>query len=186
MEIRKNILTVVRFSLLISGFSLVCLGAFYVSTSYSCNCRGEMILAYSLLPSGFLLLLIGIFWNTYHEANHKSIFHNIIRQIPGPRELRINTIDRPDFYPPSYEESVNCGSQHNSVPSSQAKREEEAYNIPPPLYTENSFEIVDENDGHEDLPPPYEASVQHPGASTSSSNASISGPSDTSIPEAGL
>nr|XP_033780790.1 transmembrane protein 252 [Geotrypetes seraphini] len=184
MGSQKYILAVIRFFLLIAGFSLVCLGAFYVSTSSSCDCRTGKVLAYSLLPFGFLLLLTGIFWSTYHEANQKSIFHNIIRQIPRSREIHISTIDRPDFYPPSYEESMNQGSQHNSGPSVQATREEEeAYNIPPPLYTESSLEIVDENNAHEDLPPSYEASVQHLSPGTTFASGCISGPSDTLIPE---
>ncbi|XP_030048238.1 transmembrane protein 252 [Microcaecilia unicolor] len=183
MEICKYILAVVRISLLLAGFSFVCLGAFYVSTSYGCDCKTGKALAYSLLPSGFLFLLTGIFWSTYHEANQKSIFHNIIRQIPRSREMHINTIDRPDFYPPSYEESMNQENLHNSGPSIQAIREEEAYNIPPPLYTESSLEIVDENEAHEDLPPSYEASVQHFSTSATSNSSCLSRPSETFILE---
>ncbi|KAG8455225.1 hypothetical protein GDO86_001425 [Hymenochirus boettgeri] len=73
----KSVYTAIRLLFLITGFSLVCLGAFYISSSYLCDCQGEKILAYCLLPLGFILLLSGIFWTT------------------------------PDFYPPSYDSVIH-------------------------------------------------------------------------------
>ncbi|XP_078533531.1 transmembrane protein 252 [Lissotriton helveticus] len=160
MEFRGSILAVFRFSLLILGFSLVCLGAFYVSSGYSCNCGSEMALAYALLPLGFVLLLGGIFWTTYHEANQKRFFHSVFRQLPRPRVVRIETVDRPDFYPPSYQESQDLESQHRDARSDYVTQEDRSYNIPPPLYTESSLEVIQETDGSFELPPSYEASLQ--------------------------
>ncbi|KAM4709318.1 transmembrane protein 252 [Discoglossus pictus] len=157
MKMKKSVYTVLRFSLLVVGFSLVCLGAFYVSSSYVCNCTNEMILAYSLLPLGFILLLVGIFWSTYHEANHKSIFHNMIRRMHQAQEVHVETVDRPDFYPPSYESVILEIRMH---PETNMGVAENALNIPPPLYTESSLDIVDETYTSDELPPSYEVSEQ--------------------------
>ncbi|XP_069481866.1 transmembrane protein 252 [Ambystoma mexicanum] len=185
MEIRKSIFSVLRFSLLIIGFSLVCLGAFYVSTSYVCNCGSEMVLAYSLLPLGFLFLLVGIFWSTYHEANHKSLFHTVMRQFPRQREMHIETVDRPDFYPPSYEESQDLELQHYAAHTRHVTQEEGSYNTPPPLYTESSLEVIQETSGPLELPPSYEASVQRqPAAIPPSGDRNAAGSSDTSTESA--
>ncbi|XP_044143156.1 transmembrane protein 252 [Bufo gargarizans] len=152
---KNSVYTVLRFSLLIIGFCLVCLGAFYVSSSYSCNCRSETIVAYTLMPLGFVLLLIGIFWSTYHEANHKSLFRSVIRRIHSQQQVHIETVDRPDYYPPSYDSAM----QHTPSNATYINMETEGFNIPPPLYTETAMEVVDETYMNED-PPPYEASVQ--------------------------
>ncbi|XP_053556580.1 transmembrane protein 252 [Bombina bombina] len=171
MNMRKSAYTVLRFSLLVIGFSLVCLGAFYVSSSYVCTCGNELILAYCLLPSGFILLLVGIFWSTYHEANHKSIFHNMIRRMHRQHEMHIETIDRPDFYPPSYESVI-----HEIQLQTQTNMTEESPNIPPPLYTESTLDIVDETYICEDPPPAYEASINQANVNTEPSSEEASGP----------
>ncbi|CAH2294075.1 transmembrane 252 [Pelobates cultripes] len=167
MKIKTSAYTVLRFSLLIIGFSLVCLGAFFVSSSYVCNCKREIIVAYTLLPAGFILLLVGVFWSTYHEANHKSLFHNMIRRIHSQQEVHIETIDRPDFYPPSYDsviQEIQLQPDSNDVIAA-----EEYLNIPPPLYTESSMDIVNETYSSQELPPSYEASVQPTNSDTGSS-----------------
>ncbi|KAM4052773.1 transmembrane protein 252 [Anomaloglossus baeobatrachus] len=165
MKMKASMYTVLRFSFLIVGFCLVCLGAFYVSSSYSCNCRSETIVAYTLMPLGFVLLLIGIFWSTYHEANHKSIFQNVVRRIHSQQQVHIETVDRPDYYPPSYD-SVILDIAQNSNTSCHINMDTRSFNIPPPLYTETAMEIVDETYMSEEPPPSYEVSVQ---ASTSES-----------------
>lgn len=66
----------------------------------------------------------------------------------------------PDFYPPSYEESQDLESQHRGAHSDHVTLEDQSYNIPPPLYTESSLEVIQETDGRLDLPPSYEASLQ--------------------------
>ncbi|XP_053312634.1 transmembrane protein 252 [Spea bombifrons] len=159
MKIKASMYTVIRFSLLIIGFTLVCLGAFYISSSYVCNCKREIIVAYSLLPVGFILLLVGIFWSTYHEANHKNLFHNMIRRIHSQQEAQVETVDRPNFYPPSYDSVIQEIQMQpgNAEPISVV---EVGLNIPPPLYTESSVDIVDETYNNQELPPSYEVSVQ--------------------------
>ncbi|XP_072260287.1 transmembrane protein 252 [Pyxicephalus adspersus] len=161
MKVKTNVYTVVRFSLLVLGFCLVCLGAFFVSSSFSCtSCnRHETIVAYILMPLGFLLLLIGIFWSTYHEANHKSLFQNMIRRIHSQQQVHIETVDRPDFYPPSYETALRHTVLHPNA-SSPIHEGEQGFNIPPPLYTETTMDIVDETYICNDPPPSYEMSVQ--------------------------
>ncbi|XP_056408158.1 transmembrane protein 252 [Hyla sarda] len=171
MKIRTSVYTVLRFSLLIIGFALVCLGAFYVSSSYSCNCRSETIVAYTLMPLGFVLLLIGIFWSTYYEANHKSLFQNVIRHIHSQQQVHIETVDRPDYYPPSYDSVIQDMTQ-NSTTTCHINMDTISFNIPPPLYTESALEIVDETYISEEPPPSYEVSVQ---ATTSRSTAVAEG-----------
>ncbi|KAM3937702.1 transmembrane protein 252 [Leptodactylus fuscus] len=159
MKMKTSVYTVLRFSLLVIGFSLVCLGAFYVSSSYSCNCRSETIVAYTLMPLGFVLLLIGIFWSTYHEANHKSLFQNVIRRIHSQQQVHIETVDRPDYYPPSYDSVIQDITQNFNT-TCHIDINTRGFNIPPPLYTATALEIVDETYNHEELPPSYELSLQ--------------------------
>ncbi|XP_068097895.1 transmembrane protein 252 [Hyperolius riggenbachi] len=161
VRMRKSVYTLLRFSLLGIGFSLVCLGAFFVSSSSNSNSQNETIVAYTIMPLGFLLLLCGIFWSTYHEANHKSLFQYMIRRIHSQQQVQIETIDRPDFYPPSYERALHDAVLNTST-SVQIYLEEPGFNIPPPLYTETAMDIVDETYLSEDPPPSYEMSVQTP------------------------
>ncbi|KAM9330691.1 transmembrane protein 252 [Gastrophryne carolinensis] len=159
MKMKKSAYTILRFALLAIGFCLVCLGAFFVSSSYSCNCRNETIVAYTVMPLGFLLLLAGIFWSTYHEANHKSLFQTMIRRIHSQQQVHVETVDRPNFYPPSYERAL----QDNVLclnASSNLHVLEQGLNIPPPLYTETVMDVVDETYLCEDPPPSYEMSVR--------------------------
>ncbi|XP_070598733.1 transmembrane protein 252 [Erythrolamprus reginae] len=157
----KNLFSFVRLFVLLLGLVTVCLGAFCISTSVSaCTCN-SLPLAYFLLPLGFFLLIAGISWSTYHEASkHNSLFHSIIQGIPRLQESHITTIDRPDFYPPSYEDSTALGKQTFSPPACSLEPKSYAYNIPPPLYTESRFEFIEETDAEGQQPPSYEASVQ--------------------------
>ncbi|OXB72673.1 UNVERIFIED_CONTAM: hypothetical protein H355_012367 [Colinus virginianus] len=74
---------------------------------------------------------------------------------PSLAELRVSTIDRPGFYPPSYEDSTDPEKQTFPLPVASAPKEQEVINIPPPLYSENSTESVSETNEPEQ-PPPYE------------------------------
>ncbi|XP_036593471.1 transmembrane protein 252 [Trichosurus vulpecula] len=139
---------------LLSGFLIICLGAVFISMGSGPNCRGKLILAYCLLPLGFLILLSGIFWSTYQQASQsKAIFTRVLRQHLGLGDLQIPTVDRPDFYPPSYEDSIDPEKQISL-------QQKETFNIPPPLYTESSLEFMDDTDSHGDIPPSYEASMR--------------------------
>ncbi|XP_013913263.1 PREDICTED: transmembrane protein 252 isoform X2 [Thamnophis sirtalis] len=156
-----NLFSFVRLFVLLLGFVTICLGAFCISTSASgCKCN-SLPLAYFLLPLGFFFLIAGISWSTYHEASkHNSLFHSIIHGIPRLQESHITTIDRPDFYPPSYDDSTALGKQTFSLPDCSLEPKSYAYNIPPPLYTESRFEFIEETGDQEQQPPSYEVSVQ--------------------------
>uniref|UniRef100_A0A8C5RG11 Transmembrane protein 252 n=1 Tax=Laticauda laticaudata TaxID=8630 RepID=A0A8C5RG11_LATLA len=145
----KNFFSFVRLLVLLLGFVTICLGAFCISTSASaCKCN-SLPLAYFLLPLGFFFLIAGIFWSTYHEASkHNSLF------------LVLAVFCRPDFYPPSYEDSTALGKQMFSLPACSLEPKNYAYNIPPPLYTESCFEFIEETSAQEQQPPSYEVSVQ--------------------------
>ncbi|XP_008101521.3 transmembrane protein 252 [Anolis carolinensis] len=158
----KNFISFLRYFVLLLGFLIICLGAFCISTGApACKCN-NMPIAYFLLPLGFFLLICGIFWSTYHEASkHKSLFHSILPRHPRIRESHIDTVDRPDFYPPSYEDSTDPEKQTYPLPVNPLEREKEAYNIPPPLYTESSLEFIEEVSAQDEQPPSYEASLRH-------------------------
>lgn len=80
---------------LLTGFLMVCLGAFFISSGSIFNCRGNLILAYMLLPLGFMILLSGIFWSTYRQAREcKGVFTHVLRQHLNHRALHVATINR--------------------------------------------------------------------------------------------
>uniref|UniRef100_A0A8D0CG52 Transmembrane protein 252 n=1 Tax=Salvator merianae TaxID=96440 RepID=A0A8D0CG52_SALMN len=158
----RHIFSFLRFFVLFLGFVIICFGAFCFSTGVSvCKCN-SLPVAYFLLPLGFLFLICGIFWSTYHEASkHKSLFHGLLqRNTRHHHESHINTIDRPDFYPPSYADSTDPQKQTFPLPVRPLQREKDAYNIPPPLYTESSLEFIEETGSLQQQPPSYEASVR--------------------------
>ncbi|XP_066113251.1 transmembrane protein 252 [Saccopteryx bilineata] len=138
---------------LLTGFLVICLGAFFISSGSVFNCPGSLILAYWLLPLGFVILLSGIFWSTYCQASvNKGMFSPMLRQHPARGAVTPAMVDRPDFYPPAYEESLDAEKQ--TCPA-----EGEASDIPPPLYTEMDLEFEEENDAHREVPPSYDESV---------------------------
>ncbi|XP_039105451.1 transmembrane protein 252 [Hyaena hyaena] len=138
---------------LLTGFLMVCLGAFFISSGSIFNCRGNLILAYMLLPLGFVILLSGIFWSTYRQAREsKGVFTHVLRQHLNHRALHLATVNRPDFYPPAYEESLDAEKQPRPA-------EGKASDVPPPVYMEVGLEIEDAPDVHPEAPPSYEESV---------------------------
>ncbi|KAF1668461.1 hypothetical protein FQA23_0001733, partial [Aptenodytes patagonicus] len=139
---------------LLLGFSIICLGFLCVSTSSStCRCGNNELVFYCLLALGFFLLVTGIFWSTFHEVLKYRGLSSIFIQNPSHRELRISTIDRPDLYPPSYEDSTDPEKQTSPL------KQQEVINIPPPPYSEGRAEFVSETNEQEQ-PPPYELSVR--------------------------
>ncbi|CAD7691886.1 unnamed protein product [Nyctereutes procyonoides] len=140
---------------LLMGFLMICLGAFFISSGSIFNCRGNLILAYMLLPLGFVILLSGIFWSTYRQASKsKGVFTHVLRRHLSHGALPLATVDRPDFYPPAYEESLDAEKQ--PCPTTEG----EVSDIPPPLYTELGLEFEeDAADAHPEAPPSYEESV---------------------------
>ncbi|XP_036116186.1 transmembrane protein 252 [Molossus molossus] len=136
-----------------TGFLIICLGAFFISSGSTFGCQRNLILAYLLLPLGFVILVSGIFWSTYRQASeNKGLFSHVLRSHLVHGATALATVDRPDFYPPAYEESLDAEKQ--TCPA-----EGEALDIPPPLYTEMDLELEGENDAHPEAPPSYDESV---------------------------
>ncbi|XP_034956190.1 transmembrane protein 252 [Zootoca vivipara] len=157
----NNIFSFLRLLVLLLGFAFICLGAYCFSTSASaCKCN-SLPIAYLLLPLGFFFLISGIFWSTYHEASkHKGLFHSLLHGSPRLQESHISTIDRPDFYPPSYEDSTDPEKQTFALPICPQERVKDMYNRPPPLYTESSLEFLEEASPQGQQPPSYEVSMR--------------------------
>ncbi|XP_053430457.1 transmembrane protein 252 [Nycticebus coucang] len=134
---------------LLTGFLMVCLGAAFISSVSMLNHQEKLIPAYMLLSLGFVILLSGTFWSTYCQASEsKKVFSHVLGQHLARGAPTLATVDRPDFYPPAYEESLGAEKQTCSV-------EGEASGIPPPLYTETGLEFQNENDAYPEAPPSY-------------------------------
>uniref|UniRef100_H0XCM2 Transmembrane protein 252 n=2 Tax=Otolemur garnettii TaxID=30611 RepID=H0XCM2_OTOGA len=134
---------------LLMGFLMVCLGAVFISSVSILNYQEKLIPAYMLLSVGFVILLSGVVWSTYCQAREsKKVFSHVLGQHLARGAPTLATVDRPDFYPPAYAESLGAEKQTCPV-------EGEACGIPPPLYTETRLEFQDENDAHPEAPPSY-------------------------------
>ncbi|XP_012497043.1 PREDICTED: transmembrane protein 252 [Propithecus coquereli] len=150
---------------LLTGFLMVCLGAALLSSVSITNCRGSLIVAYVLLSLGFVILLSGIFWSSYCQASeNKRVFSHALRQHLAREALPLATVDRPDFYPPAYEESLRA--QKQTCPA-----EGEASDVSPPPYTETGLEFQDENEAHPEAPPSYAESTANLVAAVTSEDA---------------
>uniref|UniRef100_A0A4X1W5U3 Transmembrane protein 252 n=1 Tax=Sus scrofa TaxID=9823 RepID=A0A4X1W5U3_PIG len=148
----RSSLVLCAFALLM-GFLMICLGAYFISTGSMFSCQGNLILAYVLLPLGFVILLSGIFWSTYRQASEsKGVFGRVLRQHRAQGAVPLATVDRPDFYPPAYEERLDAEKQ--ACPA-----EPEALCVPPPPYSETGLIYEDEDDAHPEAPPSYNESV---------------------------
>ncbi|EOB07112.1 Transmembrane protein C9orf71-like protein, partial [Anas platyrhynchos] len=142
-------------SVLLLSFSIICLGVLCIYTSSSvCRCGNNKLVVYFLLAVGLLLLVAGVFWSTVHEAMKYRGLSSIFMRNPSLRDLHVSTIDRPDFYPPSYEDSTDPAKQTFPLPAVSTPKEQEVINIPPPLYSECSAVSSSENIEGEQ-PPPY-------------------------------
>ncbi|MGH0170171.1 UNVERIFIED_CONTAM: hypothetical protein FKN15_003170 [Acipenser sinensis] len=73
----------------------------------------------------------------------------------GSTEKLAKQCRKPDFYPPSYEQSVGRNPEY--LVECVVIDEEQRCNIPPPLYTENSSDI--QEDVSEEQPPSYKESM---------------------------
>ncbi|NXI52262.1 TM252 protein, partial [Chloroceryle aenea] len=145
---------------LLLGFSIICLGFFCISTrSFTCRCGNNEIVFYCLLALGFFLLVTGIFWSTFHEVLKYSGCSSIMIQNPSCRGVHVSIMDRPNLYPPSYEDSTDPEKQTSPLPVVFTLKGQEVINIPPPLYSESSTEFISETN-EEEQPPPYELPVQ--------------------------
>ncbi|XP_007954769.1 transmembrane protein 252 [Orycteropus afer afer] len=148
--------------MLLTGFLFICLGAFLISSGSLFNYQGTLIIAYLLLPLGFVILLSGVFWSTYRQASKsKKMFSHVLRQHLAQRDLALATVDRPDFYPPAYAESLDADKQICHARGAASE-------IPPPLYTEMHLDVGSEIEAQPEAPPPYEESITDMAAATTS------------------
>lgn len=138
----------------LTGFLMICLGAYFISSDSIFSCWENMVLTYLLLPLGFVILLSGIFWSTYRQVREsKGMFIQDLGQHFYRRAaLPLATVDRPNFYPPAYEEILGAEKK-----SGQA--EGAATGVPPPLYTETDFEHPESTNMGPEAPPSYEESI---------------------------
>ncbi|XP_005522766.2 PREDICTED: transmembrane protein 252 [Pseudopodoces humilis] len=155
----KGLFTFFRLFMLLLSFSTICLGVLCMSTNSSmCRCGNNKLVFYCLLALGLCLLVTGIFWSTFHEIlKYRAL--GIFIQNPSHREPHVCTIDRPDFYPPSYEDRIDPEKLVFLLPVASTLKQQEFINIPPPPYSESSAEFVSETNEQEQ-PPPYTLSVE--------------------------
>ncbi|XP_027527391.1 transmembrane protein 252 [Neopelma chrysocephalum] len=155
----KGVFTFIRLFVLLLSFSTICLGVLCISTNYSmCTCGNNELVFYCLVALGLFLLVTGIFWSTFHEVLKYRALGIAIRN-PSHRELRVCTIDRPDFYPPSYEDCTDPEKQNSPLSIAFTVKQQEAINVSPPPYSESSAEFISETNEQEQ-PPPYKLCVR--------------------------
>ncbi|NXC35296.1 TM252 protein, partial [Campylorhamphus procurvoides] len=137
------------------SFSTICLGVLCISTNSSmCRYGNNELVFYCLLAFGLFLLVTGIFWTTFHEVLKYRALGILIRN-SSHRELHVYTIDRPDFYPPAYEDCTDPEKQSFPLSVASTLKQQGVINIPPPAYSESSEEFVSETNEQEQ-PPPYD------------------------------
>ncbi|NXM23461.1 TM252 protein, partial [Oxyruncus cristatus] len=140
---------------LLLSFSTICLGVLCISTnSLMCRCGNNELVFCCLVALGLFLLVTGIFWSTFHEVLKYRALGIIIRN-PSHQELCVCTIDRPDFYPPSYEDCTDSEKQTSPLSIAFTVKQQEAIHVPPSPYSESSTEFIGETNEQEQ-PPPYE------------------------------
>ncbi|NWR37965.1 TM252 protein, partial [Tachuris rubrigastra] len=151
----KGVFTFIRLFVLLLSFSTICLGILCISTnSFMCRCGNDKLVFYCLVALGIFLLVTGIFWSTFHEVlKYRAL--GIIIQNPSHQELHVCTIDRHDFYPPSYEDCTDPEKQTSPLAIAFTVKQQEAINVPPPPYSGSSSEFASETNEQEQ-PPPYE------------------------------
>ncbi|XP_077646336.1 transmembrane protein 252, partial [Lonchura striata] len=154
----KGLFTFIRLFMLLLSFSTICLGILCMSINSSvCRC-GNKLVFHCLLALGLCLLFTGIFWSTFHEVlKYRAL--GIFMRNPSHREPHVCTIDRPDFYPPSYEDSIDPEKLVSTLSVGSTLKQQEFDNIPPPPYSESSAEFVSETNEQEQ-PPPYTLSLE--------------------------
>ncbi|XP_053824679.1 transmembrane protein 252 [Vidua chalybeata] len=157
----KGLFTFIRLLMLLLSFSTVCLGVLCMSSNSSmCRCGNNKLVFYCLLALGLCLLVTGIFWSTFHEVLKYRALGIFIRN-PSHREPHVCTIDRyvPDFYPPSYEDSIDPEKLVSPLSFASTLKQQEFINIPLSPYSESSAGFVSETNEQEQ-PPPYTLSLE--------------------------
>ncbi|XP_015222213.2 transmembrane protein 252 [Lepisosteus oculatus] len=154
MEMQKKVCFLARTTLPVVGFLVVCLGAFLVSMRNTGDFTVKLTFSCVCFTCGFLLLLAGCSWNICHGMKNKRFLTRVACH--QHTRVCICTVDRPHFYPPSYEESVERSP--GLAVGSLVMVDELQCNIAPPLYTESSSEVVDETYSQEE-PPSYKETL---------------------------
>ncbi|XP_036382209.1 transmembrane protein 252-like [Megalops cyprinoides] len=171
MNLRRSLWLLARITLPVVGFSLACLGAFLVSlrsTSSSSASAFMEIFAYVCIICGLLVLMVGVSWTICLGMRSKVYQQHRGRQ--PEHTIHVHTVDRPEFYPPAYEESL----ERNSVDAQVvvATENELHYSTAPPIYTRRSSEVPNDDFSSEEPPSYKEAMLQD----ESSSRAQMNGP----------
>ncbi|XP_044051400.1 transmembrane protein 252-like [Siniperca chuatsi] len=139
MTVRKQLWSLARMFLPGVGFLLTCTGAYLVSLQtdrYTCL----VIPAYIMIVIGFLAALIGVFWNICHSMKSKMYLRG-----GHERHIQVYTIERPNFFPPSYEESQGSQECPDTAPEFAVLVDgvDVAMSLAPPLYSQDSSEAPD-------------------------------------------
>ncbi|XP_012676075.1 transmembrane protein 252 [Clupea harengus] len=143
MDKKKRLGAALRLILLFFGFSFICVGAYLKSLEGGSKVTVPAVFAYLMVAGGFLLLLMGAFWSICHGM--RSSLYRQRRHRRRSTQVYVYTVDRPNFYPPSYEESQAETNTINQV----------CFCMAPPLYTPTGSEMVNEAFSHEQ-PPTYD------------------------------
>ncbi|XP_020504008.2 transmembrane protein 252 [Labrus bergylta] len=140
MTMKKQLWSLARTFLPLVGFALTCLGSYLVSQQPEGSLLWRFIPAYILMGLGALAVLGGAFWTVCHSMKSK-IYR---RRGGGERNIEVYAIERPSFFPPSYEESQY--SQVTRDTPSEVVVEVDGGDVvilAPPLYSTDSSEAPD-------------------------------------------
>uniref|UniRef100_A0A3Q3ASN2 Transmembrane protein 252 n=2 Tax=Kryptolebias marmoratus TaxID=37003 RepID=A0A3Q3ASN2_KRYMA len=140
MDARKKLLSFVRMFLLGGGFALTCIGASLVSLQNEYLHDLMSLPIYAMIVFGFLAMLTGLFWSLCHSMRSK-----VYQRRGRERHVQIFTIERPSYYPPSYEESRRhvCPDPRPDGGVSGVSAGEGLMGLAPPLYSRDSSEAPD-------------------------------------------
>ncbi|XP_068994623.1 transmembrane protein 252-like [Embiotoca jacksoni] len=130
MHVKKQLWSLVRMVLPAVGFALTFMGAYLVSqqTKYA---LGDSPV-YITIVFGLLVMLVWVFWSICHSMKSKMY------QRGGREHIQVFTVERPSFFPPSYEESQ--GNQVCPECVVVVDGVEMVVSLAPPLYNHDSSE----------------------------------------------
>ncbi|XP_026870189.2 transmembrane protein 252 [Electrophorus electricus] len=154
MNKRKHLLAAGRLVVPTAGLSLICGGVLINSISSDQRQTLRDVFTYLVLMLGFILLATGMLWAVSHGMK-KVLFKQSRRSLQGT-EIHVFTVDRPNFYPPSYEESqvgTNVVGDIAAIPTGTR-----ILDLAPPVYTESCSETFNETFSLEQ-PPGYQQAV---------------------------
>ncbi|KAI5095269.1 hypothetical protein C0J45_15344 [Silurus meridionalis] len=156
MNTRKHLLCAARYSMPTIGLSLISAGAYIKSIQNEQVQILRDISTYLFIILGFILLVIGVLWSLGHGMKNVLLKRALRRSRDA--DVLVFTVDRSEFYPPSYEQSqVRDNNQPFptvlSISSSMG-----CAGPAPPVYTLTCYENSFEDFSHEE-PPTYQQAV---------------------------